>query len=151
MTSTRKSAGIPLLREWGRGVMRYVSSHDPVSWSGWAITWGPVLGVIAVIFWLSSLSEPFGSEPVWFDEVIGITGHFCEFGLLALAWRWALMRQWPGLRYPVWIALALTLLLALGDEFHQNFVPGRFSDPLDVFTDLAGAVTALGFWGKVKG
>jgi VanZ family protein len=104
---------------------------------------------MGVIFGLSSMSQPFGANPVWYDEVIGIVGHFCEFGLLALAWRWTLMRQWPGLRYPGWIALALTLAFAVGDEFHQSFVPGRFADPVDVFTDMAGAASALGFW-RVK-
>jgi len=133
---------------WGQRTKCYLLLQDPWSWVGRAITWGPVLGVMGVIFGLSSMSQPFGSNPVWYDEVIGIVGHFCEFGLLALTWRWALMRQWPGVRYPAWIALTLTLAFALGDEFHQSFVPGRFMDPVDVFTDLAGAVTALGFWRK---
>jgi len=117
-------------------------------WKAFCITWGPVLAVMAVIFWLSSLSQPFGSDPGWFDEVIGVTGHFGEYGLLALAWRWALRRQWPDLGHAAWIALALTLAFALSDEFHQTFVPGRFADPMDIFTDLAGAVTALGLWSR---
>ena len=150
MSSMGRFVGIRGWRTWGRRVKRAVLLYESASWTGRAITWGPVLGVMGIIFGLSSMSQPFGANPVWYDEVIGIVGHFCEFGLLALAWRWALMRQWPGLPYPAWSALALTLACALGDEFHQSFVPGRFADPVDVFTDMAGAASALGFW-RVKG
>lgn len=149
MSSMRRSTGIPVWRVWRRRGRRAVSLENSSSWVRRIVTWGPVLGMMGVIFGLSSMSQPFGANPVWYDEVIGIVGHFCEFGLLALAWRWALMRQWPGLHHSTWIAFALTLAFALGDEFHQSFVPGRFADPVDVFTDMAGAGSALGFW-RVK-
>ncbi len=146
MSSMRSSAEMKGIRGWGQARLRAILAHDPSTWPGRAITWGPVLGLMGVIFWLSSLSQPFGPDPIWFDEVIGVTGHFCEYGLLALAWRWAIMRQWPTLGYPGVLALALTLGFALSDEFHQTFVPGRFADPLDILTDMAGAVTALWLW-----
>ena len=148
MDSTRRVSGINVLHGWGRRAIRYVLAHDPSSWTGRAITWGPALGVMAGIFWLSGMSEPFGSDPFWFDDLIGVIGHFGEYGLLALAWRWALIRQWPDLRRPAWIALAVTLAFAFSDEYHQSFVPGRFPDLLDILTDLAGAVTALLLWGR---
>lgn len=150
MTSMRRSMGKRGLWGWGQRTKRHLLLQDPSSWTGRTITWGPVLGVMGAIYGLSAMSQPFGANPVWYDEVIGIVGHFCEFGLLALAWRWALMRQWPDLRYPVWIAMIFILAFAIGDEFHQSFVPGRFADSVDVFTDMAGAATALGFW-RVKG
>lgn len=119
---------------------------DKRGWGWWVVTWGPACLIMAVIFWLSSLPNPFGLEPKWYDEYIGITGHFGEYALLALAWRWALARQWPDLRHPMWLALALTFLYALSDEFHQSFVPNRFPDLRDVATDMAGAAVGLWLW-----
>jgi VanZ family protein len=44
------------------------------------------------------------------------------------------------------LALALTMLYALGDEFHQTFVPGRHADPWDLLFDGLGTALALGMW-----
>ena len=41
------------------------------------------------------------------------------------------------------IALALTGLYAVTDEFHQGFVPGRTASVVDVLIDSAGALTGL--------
>ena len=140
MTSTRSHR--PKFGRVGRWVAR-IGGMDPTSWPGRAVTWGPVVLLMATIFWLSSQSQPLGMGDRWFDEALGIGGHFVEYGLLALAWRWALARQWPDLRRPGFVALGLTLLYAFSDEFHQGFVPGRNPDPLDILIDATGAVTAL--------
>jgi VanZ family protein len=70
--------------------------------------------------------------------------HFTVYGILSAfafySWRATLpARQrwtflWSGL------ALALTLLAAGLDEFHQGFVPSRTSSPRDVALDLVGAL-----------
>jgi VanZ family protein len=41
------------------------------------------------------------------------------------------------------LAVALAAAFALVDEWHQSFVSGRASDPMDLLTDLAGAACAV--------
>jgi VanZ family protein len=68
-------------------------------------------------------------------SVYGILG-----GLAFYSWRstlpgrgrWAL--RWSAL------ALAMTVLAATLDEFHQSFVPSRTSSPVDVLIDFTGAL-----------
>jgi VanZ family protein len=71
------------------------------------------------------------------------TAHFTFYGLLSVfayySWKFTLpARQswtfrWCGL------ALAVTLLAASLDEFHQSFVPSRTASPRDVMLDVLGA------------
>jgi VanZ family protein len=70
--------------------------------------------------------------------------HFTTYGLLSVfafySWkatvpareRWTF--RWSAL------ALALTLVAASLDEFHQSFVPSRGPSPRDVLLDMTGAV-----------
>jgi VanZ family protein len=61
--------------------------------------------------------------------------------VLAALWAWALG---PSLgRRAIPAAAAICLLYAITDEFHQGFVAGRDSDPLDVVVDACGIAFAL--------
>ena len=72
------------------------------------------------------------------------TAHFCTYGLLGAfafySWRatfpeprrWSF--KWSGL------ALALTLVVASLDEYHQTFIPSRTGTVHDVILDMVGAV-----------
>ncbi|HEV2960392.1 MAG TPA: VanZ family protein [Candidatus Angelobacter sp.] len=70
--------------------------------------------------------------------------HFTVYGTLSglafYSWRASLPGRrrwtfkWSGL------ALALTLLAASLDEFHQSFVPSRTASPHDVLLDMMGAM-----------
>ncbi len=92
---------------------------------------------MALIFWSSAQSGG-GAIPEWAHVV----AHFTEYALLAALWFWAL---WPGLGHRSYaLAALITIAYAISDEFHQSFVPGRFSDPFDVLVDALGAATALG-------
>ena len=42
------------------------------------------------------------------------------------------------------LALLVSLLVALADEFHQSFVPSRTASPWDVLLDGVGALLAQG-------
>ncbi len=87
------------------------------------------------------------------DEVhhlIRKTGHFTGYGLVSICffhgWRTTFITVHGHLR-TVWrrsafLAIACTLLIASADEFHQSFLPGRTSSPIDVGIDLCGAFTA---------
>ena len=70
--------------------------------------------------------------------------HFSVYGILSglafYSWRasvpgrWRWNFKWSGL------ALALTLLAASLDEFHQSFIPSRTASPHDVLLDMMGAM-----------
>jgi VanZ family protein len=57
---------------------------------------------------------------------------------------WQAARSTPRLsRHAALLAWALAVLYAISDEWHQFYVPGRYSDVRDVLVDAAGALTAL--------
>ncbi len=103
--------------------------------------WAAAVIWMALIFFLSSQSRlpllPLG----WADALQDIAGHFVAFGVLAILFAWALSGS--GVAHPLWWSLAMVLLYALSDEFHQSFVPGRHPDAFDIATDAAGATCAL--------
>src|SRR5579883_2577138 len=77
------------------------------------------------------------------------TGHFVGYGLVSLGffegWRatFSAGKDWARLLVAAALpALFSTLLLAMWDEWHQSFLPGRTSSPVDVGIDFSGAVMA---------
>lgn len=107
-----------------------------------------VCGLLALlwmggIFWLSAQPDlPHAPEP-WLDRVLRKGGHAVLFGVLALLYLGALQGDGPPSPRDRWLALGLTVLYALSDEFHQSFVPGRTPSLWDVLIDGVGAVLAL--------
>jgi VanZ family protein len=77
-------------------------------------------------------------------------GHFTGYGVVSLcffhAWRTTLTvaaRELSLLwRRSALLAVGSTLVVACADEFHQKFLPGRNSSPVDVGIDLCGAILA---------
>lgn len=104
--------------------------------------WLPLLAWMGLIFFLSAQPDLPHPEGGWADLLVSSGGHVLVFGVLAVLWVRVL-----GERPHAWLlALALTVLYALSDEFHQVFVPGRHPDPLDLLCDGLGAALALGLW-----
>lgn len=104
--------------------------------------WLPLLAWMGLIFFLSAQPDLPHPQAGWIDLLVSSGGHALVFGVLALLWARVL-----GERPHAWfLALALTMLYALSDEFHQAFVPGRHPDPLDLLCDGLGAALALGLW-----
>ncbi len=73
--------------------------------------------------------------------------HLAEYAILgALAFRAARggERGWNA----TWAltALAIAAAIAIGDEFHQSFVPSRTGSPVDVLIDTAGATVSQIVW-----
>ena len=86
-------------------------------------------------------------------HIIRKTGHFLGYGTLSLlfyrAWRrTGEILQTRTFRIEnVLYALACTLVVAAGDEYHQHFLPSRTGRPQDVLLDMVGACTLqLLFW-----
>jgi len=74
-------------------------------------------------------------------------GHFTEYAILALlaaralrtSYRKLLRQRW------FWLSFLLVVVYALGDEFHQSFVPSRTASIYDSMIDMFGGLTALAF------
>jgi VanZ family protein len=94
-----------------------------------------------LIFLLSSLSGDKTEKLYLFkhsDKII----HLLEYAVLCFLVSKALsstlkenVRRYTGL-----IAVVISLLYAITDEFHQSFVPGRYASMYDIFADGIGAV-----------
>ena len=72
-------------------------------------------------------------------------GHFTEYAILALLAARALRSSTRELLRTRWFSLSLLLVVvyALGDEFHQSFVPSRTASIYDSMIDTLGGLTAL--------
>jgi VanZ family protein len=94
------------------------------------------LALMGLIFYLSA-QQSVGPELPAFTRVIA---HFTEYALLTTLWGWALFPALGGRALVA--AAAIAFAYAISDEFHQSFVEGRDSDPVDVLVDTAGIATA---------
>ena len=107
--------------------------------------WGPVLLLLGLLFYLSSLRVIPVRKEVW-DKAL----HFVAYGALAVLWVRALHGGLRPLRpRPTIVAVFLTILYGASDELHQFFVPGRDASVLDVLADALGALSAAGVLGFV--
>jgi VanZ family protein len=105
--------------------------------------WAPFLGMLAIEFSLSSMSEVPGARYVW-DKLLHTAG-YAVIGLLALrAFNGGLV---PLRVKPTIVAGVVVVLWGISDEFHQSFVPGRDASALDVVADAVGFAVAAGLAG----
>lgn len=95
------------------------------------------LALMALIFYLSAQPSVGPDLPAW----TRVVAHFTEYAVLAALWAWALAPVAGSRAIP--LAAAISLSYAVSDEFHQSFIEGRDSDPLDVLADAAGITVAL--------
>jgi VanZ family protein len=104
------------------------------------LRWLPCVLLMGVIFAFSSF--PSSSLPDYgsWDTLVKKAGHMAGYGMLAVALWYPL-----GWRRNAWLpALLLAVAHALGDEFHQSFVPGRHASWVDALViDPAGALLGL--------
>jgi VanZ family protein len=100
---------------------------------------------VAIIFIVSSIprlsGEKFGM-PLGADKV----AHFIEYAVLGfLMYRGERGARWR-LGLPAWaLVMAVGLGIAMADEYHQRYVPGRDSNALDWATDAAGVAVGTLF------
>lgn len=103
------------------------------------------LAVMGLIFYLSAQPSVGPELPAW----TRIVAHFTEYFVLATLWLWALSPALGARAIPA--AGAISLLYAISDEYHQGFIEGRDSDPMDVLADAAGIAAALVLARRTRG
>jgi VanZ family protein len=96
----------------------------------------PPLLLMGLMFFLSAQPDLNSGLGTW-DTVLRKAAHMTEYGLLWFLWWRALGRRHPA------PAIAITLLWAASDEYHQSFVQGRHGTPWDVAIDAVGMGLAL--------
>ena len=67
--------------------------------------------------------------------------HAINYGVLGVLLIWARAGgEWSAMTAPlIASAVVLAVLLGIGDEFHQSFIPGREATVQDVLADFVGA------------
>ncbi len=97
-----------------------------------------------IIYWESSQDTSSISLSHHTDKLV----HFAEFGLLCLMTCWSLSAARIGSNsiYKIILAIGITSLYGISDEFHQFFTPHRSVDIFDWMADTVGAVTAGFLW-----
>jgi VanZ family protein len=103
------------------------------------VRWVYVAALITVVFIASGRSQVATPQVIGIDKL----AHFGVFGLLA-----TLVLRSPGIRGRAWLALVLTAVWGLADEFRQSFTPGRFVEVADWWADTAGAALAVTLYAR---
>jgi VanZ family protein len=100
--------------------------------------WVPVFFWMGAIYYQSSKTSLAGAE--WQSVV----GHTLEYGILGI-FLWVALRGTTqlGLWTSAALAIGLTTLYGISDEWHQSFVPSRTADPMDVLVDFLAATAAV--------
>lgn len=103
--------------------------------------WLPVIAYAILIFWGSSLEQPFGIELKIknIDKLL----HFLEYAVLGFLLVRAIRGSDAELsgKTVVLVAFAIGALYGFTDELHQTVVPGRFATISDFIFDSIGTVT----------
>ena len=108
-----------------------------------AVTWGPPICWMALLFALSSLpGTDVGLSP-YYAWVLRKCAHCAGYAILgALVYRALARTGWPLGAGTGVASVALAGIYAFTDERHQLYVPARTGTWLDVGIDLAGATFA---------
>ena len=102
--------------------------------------WAAVAAWLAVIYFMSSRpSFPLPGID-WMDELIRIAAHFGEYAVLGFLLSRAIAPNGERSMRQTLLVVALGALYALGDEWHQSFVPNRDASWLDLAVDTLGAL-----------
>jgi VanZ family protein len=107
---------------------------------GSAALWLPPIALMALIFGLSAMPTDDVDHGVLY-LIVRKAAHFGEYALLTALW-WRALRSRTADPAALAGAVAIAVVYAITDEFHQTFVDGRTGSPVDVLIDAGGAATA---------
>lgn len=108
--------------------------------------WAPVVGCMAVIYFLSSQTQLPTPEQRWLDYLLEKSAHGLEYAILAALVARAIGSEGAGRWHAFGLSVLVAWLYALSDEYHQSFVPGRAADWSDILFDWLGAVFGAWLW-----
>lgn len=97
------------------------------------------LSIFKIPYWGMIVSVEERGYYYFLEFLIRKSGHFFFFGIIAAA----IYSLLPKKSSRFTIAALLTLLIAIGDEYHQSLTGGRTPSLQDVMLDMAGALTIL--------
>ena len=103
----------------------------------WVLGWGPAALWAAVLFLLSELEGLGLSAPTGVDKL----AHGGLYLIMGLSLAWGKRRTGAGI--PGLLLLLMGVAYGALDEWHQNFVPGRYSTVGDWVADSAGVMLGL--------
>jgi len=118
---------------WTALIFFFSTSHFSAEQTGYFLTW-----LLRSLF--HDISRPMFAL---IHILIRKAAHLTVYAVLGLLWFRARRGPHSGWRAR-WALLALlvSMLVALADEFHQSFVPSRTGTPWDVLLDSLGALLA---------
>ena len=133
-------------------VFIFYMSHQPATVSGdMSATVGMWIGKVLVPqFETFSLDKQMAyAEHI--DFWVRKVAHICEYALLGCLMAHAFVvyeKRWTDLGSRTWLIYAwgISVIYAVTDEVHQNFVPGRACMIRDMFIDSLGAFFGLVFY-----
>lgn len=99
----------------------------------------PAILLIAVIFLASATPDYDLPSFGLLDLLVKKGGHMTGYFLLTLAF---IRATGNTNKKSLFLALVLSLLYSISDEFHQSFVPGRHPAATDVLIDMTGGLLA---------
>jgi len=106
--------------------------------------WWPTLVWAGVIFWFSSQSAIATSQIYWQDFIVKKIAHLTVYAILAILLYRSFKHTTNLDRLNLmWVTIAVVVLYAISDEFHQSFTPGREPRVRDVVIDTIGAGVSL--------
>lgn len=110
--------------------------------------WVPVILWMTAIFTLSSI--PGKDIPEVGLPHIDKLAHFIEYAILGFLVMRAFSNSKTGISRPVLATLAVSaaVLFAATDEWHQSFIPGRFTDIIDLTFDFIGSMVGVYIYKK---
>ncbi|QPQ36688.1 VanZ family protein [Lysinibacillus sp. JNUCC-52] len=104
------------------------------------------LSVLKIPYWDTVVSVEERGYFEFIEFLIRKFTHFIGFGCIALGIYFA----WGKRRFATGVAIALTAVIAMLDEFRQSFTPGRTMNGQDVLVDTAGAIVFISLVLAVK-
>jgi len=104
------------------------------------------LSVLKIPYWDTIVSVEERGYFEFVEFLIRKFTHFAGFGCIALGIYFA----WGKRRFAAGVAIVVTAVIAMLDEFRQSFTPGRTMNGQDVLVDTAGAIVFISIVLAVK-
>jgi VanZ family protein len=97
----------------------------------------------AILIFLFSAQPSLGTGWGIWDFVLRKMAHMGEFAVLFMLVRHVVRMHGAAGRISMVSGVAIALMYAVSDEYHQSFVPGRTASVRDVLFDLAGILIGI--------